>query len=53
MPPTPTPIVIDPFSNESRKTKTFNNIDQDKMVVLEALIKAIEGVELYDPVRAT
>ena len=53
MPPTLAPAVIDPFANESHKTKSSNGIDQDKMAVLEARIRAIEGVDLYDPVRAT
>jgi hypothetical protein len=52
-PPAPAPTVIDPFANESRKTKSSNDIDQDKMAALEARIRAIEGVDLYDPVRAT
>ena len=29
-----------------------DNVDQDKMAVLEARIRAIEGVDLYDPVKA-
>jgi len=52
MPSTPAPAVIDPFANESHKTKSSNGIDQDKMAALEARIRAIEGVDLYDPVRA-
>jgi hypothetical protein len=52
MPPAPTPAVIDPFANESHRTKSSNGIDQDKMAALEARIRAIEGVDLYDPVRA-
>jgi hypothetical protein len=52
MPPTLAPAVIDPFANESHKTNSSNDIDQDKMAALEARIKAIEGVDLYDPVRA-
>jgi hypothetical protein len=52
MPSAPAPAVIDPFANESHKTKSFNGIDQDKMTALEARIRAIEGVDLYDPVRA-
>jgi hypothetical protein len=51
-PPAPAPAVINPFANESHKTKSSNNIDQDKMTALEARIKAIEGADLYDPVRA-
>ncbi|XP_073262693.1 uncharacterized protein [Populus alba] len=49
----PTPPVINPFANESHKTKSSNGIGQDKMVALEARIRAIEGVDLYDPVRAS
>jgi len=52
MPPAPTPAVIDPFANESHKTKSSNGIDQDKMTALEARIRAIERIDLYDPVRA-
>ena len=50
--PVPTPAVADAFVNESHKTKPFDDIDQDKMTALEARIKAIEGVDLYDLVRA-
>jgi len=50
MPPAPTPAVIDAFANESHKTKSSDDID--KMSALEARIRAIEGVDLYDPVRA-
>jgi len=52
-PPAPGPLVIDPFANESYKTKSSNGIDQDKMVALEARIRAIKGVDLYDLVQAT
>jgi hypothetical protein len=52
-PPAATPTVINPFANESHKTKSSNGIDQDKMAALEARIRAIEGVDLYDPIRAT
>jgi len=44
--------VINVFTNESHKTKSFNDIDHDSMVALEARIMAIEGVGLYDPVQA-
>jgi hypothetical protein len=40
------------FANESLKAKSSDSIDQDKMMVLEARIKVIEGVDLYDPIRA-
>jgi len=52
MPSAPAPAVIDPFANESHKTKSSNGINQDKMEALEARIRAIEGVDLYDPVQA-
>jgi hypothetical protein len=52
MPSAPALAVIDPFAKESHKTKSSNGIDQDKMAALEARIRAIEGVDLYDPVRA-
>jgi len=52
MPSAPAPAVIDPFANESHKTKSSNGIDQDKMTALEARIRAIEGVDLYDLVQA-
>jgi hypothetical protein len=48
MPSAPAPAVIDPFANESHKTKSSNDIDQDKMAALEARIRVIEGVDLYD-----
>jgi hypothetical protein len=47
-----TPAVADAFINESHETKPSDDIDQDKMTALEARIRAIEGVDLYDPVRA-
>jgi len=53
IPPPAAPVVIDPFTNESHKTKSSNGIDQNKMAALEARIRAIEGVDLYDPLRAT
>ena len=42
--PTPaaTPIIIE----------ASTDIDQDKMAMLEARIRAIEGVNLYDPIQA-
>jgi hypothetical protein len=49
--PTPAPVVINAFVNEPHKTKSSDDIKQDKMTTLEARIKAIEGVDLYEPVR--
>jgi len=43
---------MDAFANESHKAKSSDSIDQDKMEALEARIRFIEGVDLYDPVRA-
>jgi hypothetical protein len=40
--------VVDAFANESHKTRSFDDINQDKMAALEARIRAIEGVHLYD-----
>jgi hypothetical protein len=51
-PSAPAPAVIYPFANESHKTKSSNDIDQDKVRALEARIRAIEGVDLYDPIWA-
>jgi hypothetical protein len=48
----PALTVMDVFANESDKAKSSNNIDQDQMAALEARIRVIEGVNLYDPVRA-
>jgi len=50
--PAPNPVVMDAFANESRKAKSSDSIDQDKMEALEARLRVIEGVDLYDPVRA-
>jgi hypothetical protein len=50
--PAPAPTVMDAFANESHKAKSSDSINQDKTTVLEARIRVIEGVNLYDPVRA-
>jgi len=47
----PTPIVVDTFTNEFYKTKSSDDIEQNKMAMLEAKIKAIKGVDLYNPVQ--
>lgn len=44
-------IGVDAFTNKSHKTKSFDDIDQDKMVALKARIRAIKGVDLYDLVQ--
>jgi hypothetical protein len=50
--PAPAPAVMDAFANKSHKAKSSDSIDQDKMEALEAKIKVIERVDLYDPVWA-
>jgi hypothetical protein len=52
MTPAPAPVFMDAFANESYKAKSSDSIDQDKMDVLEAKIRVIEGVDLYDPIWA-
>jgi hypothetical protein len=44
---------MDAFANESHKAKSSDSIDQDKVEALEARIRVIEGVDLYDPVRGS
>jgi len=50
--PAPAPIVMDAFANESHQAKSSDGLDQEKIAALEARIKVIEGVDLYDPVWA-
>jgi hypothetical protein len=50
--PTLAPITVDVFFNESHKIKYFKDVDHDKIAASEARVKAIEGVDLYDPVQA-
>jgi hypothetical protein len=50
--PAPAPTVMDAFANESHQAKSSDSLDQEKIAALEARIKVIEGVDLYDPVRA-
>jgi hypothetical protein len=40
------------FINESHKIKFFENIDHDKIAALEARVRVIKGVDLYDHVQA-
>jgi hypothetical protein len=49
--PAPAPAVVDAFANESHKVKSSDSIDQDKMKALEARIRVIEEIDLYDPVQ--
>ncbi|KAL3596508.1 hypothetical protein D5086_008145 [Populus alba] len=50
--PAPSPTVMEASANESHKAKSSDSIDQAKIEALEARLKAIEGIYLYDPVRA-
>lgn len=38
------------LTNESHKTKFFEDIDHSILVAFKARIKAIKGMNLYDPV---
>jgi hypothetical protein len=49
--PAPAPTVMKASANESYKAKSSDSIDQDKIEALEARLKVIEGVDLYDPIR--
>jgi hypothetical protein len=48
----PTSAVMNTFSNKSHKARSSDSIDQDKMAALKAIIKIVERVDLYNPVRA-
>jgi hypothetical protein len=50
--PASAPTVMEASANESHKAKSSDSIDQDKIEALEARIKVIEGVDLYNPIRA-
>jgi hypothetical protein len=42
------PTVINAFANESHNIKLSDEINQDKKATLEAIIRAIKMVDLYD-----
>jgi len=50
--PAPAPAAIDAFANESHQAKSSDGLNQEKIATLEARIKVIKGVDLYDPVQA-
>jgi len=50
--PVPAPTIMDAFANESHQAKSYDSLDKEKIAALEARIKVIEGVDLYEPVRA-
>jgi hypothetical protein len=43
---------MDAFTNEPHKTKSSKDIDHDKLAALEAKVRAIKEVDLYDHVPA-
>jgi hypothetical protein len=47
----PSTIAMDVFANKFHKIKYFEDIEYDKIVALEAKVRAIKSVELYDPVQ--
>jgi len=48
---TPAPTVVNTFANEFYKTKSSDDIEQNKMAMLEAKIKVVKGVDLYNLVQ--
>ena len=46
------PTAMEASTNESHKVKPSDSIDQAKIKALEAKLKVINGVDLYDPVLA-
>jgi hypothetical protein len=47
----PAPIVMDASANESHKIKYSEDVEYDKISVLEARVGVIEGIDLYDPIQ--
>ena len=45
-------VVGDAFTNESYKTKCSEGIGNDKITMLEARVRVIKGVDLYNLVQA-
>jgi len=50
--PVPASTIINAFANESHNIKSSDEINQDKKAALEARIRAIKMVDLYDLVEA-
>ncbi|KAL9383620.1 hypothetical protein Peur_023943 [Populus x canadensis] len=48
---TPTLIVMDASANESNKIKYSEDVEYDKISVLEAKVRVIKGIDLYDPIQ--
>lgn len=50
--PTLVLAVVNAFTNESHKTKSSEDIDHDKIATLDNRVRAIKGVDMYDPIQA-
>jgi hypothetical protein len=48
--PGPALIVVDASANESHKIKYYKDGKYDKITTLNAIVRAIKGIDLYDPV---
>jgi hypothetical protein len=48
--PVSTLVVMDVFTNKPHRVKSSEDIDHDKITTLDARVRAIEGVNLYDHV---
>lgn len=44
------PMVVDTSTNKSHETKYFKKFKYNKIAALEERVRAIKGVDLYDPV---
>lgn len=44
--------VVDAFATKSSKIRYSKDIEYEKITALEARVRAIKGVDLYDPVQA-
>jgi len=42
---------MDASANESHKIKYSEDVEYDKISVLEARVGVIEGIDLYDPIQ--
>lgn len=50
--PAPVAKTVDAYATESYKLKYFEDIVYDKIATLQAKVRAIKGVDLYNPIRA-
>jgi hypothetical protein len=47
-----TPLTIDSIEKESQKSKMVKEDGLNKLVALEQMMRAFEGIRLYDPIKA-